>query len=51
MDIALSNFFYLLLNQDYAADLRELMLVILEPTFLQLFDQVINRWGNSTPSQ
>ena len=51
MDIALSNLFYLLLEQDYAANLRELMLAIPEPTFLQLFKCAIRKWGNSTPGQ
>ncbi len=51
MDIALSNSFYLLLEQDYAADLRELMIAITEPTFLQLFEVAITKWGNSTPVQ
>ena len=51
MDIALSDSLYLLLKQDYATDLRELMLTIPEPTFLQLFEQAISKWGNSTPCQ
>ncbi len=41
MDIALSDSFYLLIEEDYAVNLRELMLAIPEPTFLQLFNQVI----------
>ena len=41
IDMALVKVFYELLDGDYSADLREIMLSFANPSFLTLFKQVI----------
>ena len=49
MDLALIKRFYGMLD-DRAEDLRDEMLGIANPTFLQVYDAAIAQWGHSTPS-
>ena len=43
--------FYEILKDDYAANLRDIMLNFPNPTFLNLFKEVVLKWGQSTPNQ
>ena len=49
VDLALIERFYSMLN-DRAEDLRDEMLGIENPTFLQVYDAAIDQWVNSTTS-
>ena len=51
MDMALVEVFYELLDGDYSADLREIMLSFANASFLTLFKQAIPKWGISIPGQ
>ena len=51
MDMALVEVFYELLDGDYSADLREIILSFANPSFLTLSKQAIPKLGISTPGQ
>ena len=51
MDMALVRVFYELLDGDYSADLREIILSFANPSFLTLSKQAIPKLGISTPGQ
>ena len=51
MDMALVEVSYKLLDGDYSAGLREIMLSFANPSFLTLFKQAIPKLGISTPGQ
>ena len=50
MDQALIQRFFLCLGPDKAQALRDRILVIVNPTFLQIRDKAVAMWGHTTPS-
>ena len=49
MDECLIERFYSLLDVDQASDLRDVMLAFPTPTFLQMFNQAVIKWGTTNP--
>ena len=50
MDQALIQRFFLCLGPDKAQDLRDRIIAIINPSFLQIRDEAVAMWGHTTPS-
>ena len=50
MDEALIDRLYTMLGSDRAQDLRDRIMAIANPTFLEVYNHAVQMWGHSTPS-
>ena len=50
MDRALTDCLYTMLSPDKAQDLRDNVIALVDPTFLQICDEAVRMWGHTTPS-
>ena len=50
MDGALTNRIYAMLGPGKAQDLRDNVITLVDPTFLQICDVAVRMWGHTTPS-
>ena len=50
MDRALTNRLYAIMGHDMAQNLRDKVIAIANPTFLQICDEAVRMWGHTTPT-
>ncbi len=50
MDMALIKRLYAMLDQEYAQELRDSVVRFANPTFLDVLDDGVQKWGQTTPS-
>ena len=50
MDRALTNRLYAMMGPDVAQNLRDNVIAIVDPTFLQACDEAVRMWGHTTPT-
>ncbi len=50
MDMALIERLYAMLDGEYAQELRDSVVRFANPTFLEVFDDAVQKWVQTTPS-
>ena len=50
MDRALTNCLYAMIGPDMAQNLRDNVIALANPTFLQVCDEAVRMWGHTTPT-